>query len=324
MTILILKDTMNLNFSKPYLVILISVFLTGIVHGSWAQSYPDPMNHACLKCHSNQTITFYNEVLGKEQKRLMNPLYILDTIGLRNGVHNPFDCTDCHSYEYTTYPHNGKLKLDPMASCLDCHGGDETFASYQFEKIDEEYRKSIHFREYGEEFTCAKCHDPHTYRPSARNSDDVLEIVDYSNKMCLTCHNDMKMYKLLSGNNNPELVQVHDWLPNQELHFQHVRCIECHTEVVDGLNVSHNIQGKDKAVKNCVECHSANSRLKASLYKYQNLQKRTDGTDSELIGQSSYVIGTHQNPVLKLISILMFLGVLGGIIVHTIFRILKK
>jgi hypothetical protein len=129
---------------------------------------------------------------------------------------------------------------------------------------------------------------------------------------------------LISGNENPQLVQVHNWLPNQELHFQHVRCIECHTEVVDGLNISHNIQEKAKAVKNCVECHSANSRLKSSLYKYQNLQKRNDDENGEAIGQASYVIGTHQNPVLKLISILVFLGVLGGIIIHTVFRILKK
>jgi hypothetical protein len=315
---------MNQSRLKPLPIFLLMAILCGFARLGWSQSYADPKNHACLKCHSSQTISFHNPVLDKEQKRLMNPYYILDTIGLRNGVHKSFDCTDCHSYEYTTYPHNGNLKLEPLASCLDCHGGDETYASYQFEKIDEEFRKSVHFKVSGDVFTCAKCHDQHTYKPIARNSSNVLEIVDYSNKMCLSCHNDMKRYMLISGNENPQLVQVHNWLPNQELHFQHVRCIECHTEVVDGLNISHNIQEKAKAVKNCVECHSANSRLKSSLYKYQNLQKRNDDENGEAIGQASYVIGTHQNPVLKLISILVFLGVLGGIIIHTVFRILKK
>lgn len=310
---------------KFRLIILISAILAGNNRETTAQPYPDPQNHTCLKCHSSQTFTFHNELTGKDQKRLMNPYYILDTIALREGVHNPFDCTDCHSYEYSAYPHNGNLKLEPMGSCLDCHGGDETYASYQFEKIDEEFQKSIHFKVYGESFSCAKCHDQHTYKATARTSGNVLEIVEYSNQMCLSCHNDMKKYQLVSGRINPELVQVHNWLPNQGLHFGHVRCIECHTDVVDGLNVSHNIRGKDKAVKNCVECHSANSRLKASLYKYQNLQKRSeDGSINPELPDQSYVIGTHQNPLLKLLSIIIFLGVLAGIIIHSIFRMLKK
>ena len=156
-------------------------------------------------------------------------------------------------------------------------------------------------------------------------SDNVLEIVDYSNKMCLSCHNNMQKYKLVSGHDNPKLVQVHDWLPNQELHFKHVRCIECHTQVTDTLMVSHNIQPKSKAVRNCVECHTTDSRLKASLYKYQNLQKRSeDGTVNTLLSNESYVIGTHQSPLLKLLSIIIFLATLSGVIIHGIFRIRKS
>jgi len=290
-----------------------------------AQSYNDPQNHKCLKCHSNQSYSFYNGLLAKEEKKLMNPYYIIDTIALRHGVHNKFDCTDCHSADYATYPHNANLKLEPMNNCLDCHGGDESYATYKFEKINEEFQKSVHYKVYGDNFTCAKCHSQHTYSTTARTSSDVLEIVDYSNKMCLSCHNDMKRYKLVSGRENPQLVVVHDWLPNQELHFSHVRCIECHTEVVDSLMVSHNIQGKDKAVKRCVECHTSNSLLKASLYKYENLQKRSENSSLKtVLSNESYIIGTHQSPVLKLLSILIFLAVLAGIITHTIFRILKK
>ena len=290
-----------------------------------AQSYPDAQQHPCLKCHSNQTYSFHNDLMDKEEKRLMNPYYILDTIALRNGVHNQFDCTDCHSYEYSTYPHKANLKLEPLATCLDCHAGDEATAKYQFEKIDEEFKKSVHYQVYGESFTCSKCHSQHTYSPVARNSSDVLEIVDYSNKTCLSCHNDMKRYKLVSGHENPQLVQIHSWLPNQELHFKNVRCIECHTEVVDGLMVSHNIQGRDKALRKCAECHSANSRLKASLYKYQNLQKRAeDGSLSSVISNESYVIGTHQIPILKIISYIIFFAALAGIIIHGFFRMIIK
>lgn len=255
----------------------------------------------------------------------MNPYYVLDTLALTAGVHKNFDCTDCHSPEYETYPHASNLKLEPLSSCLDCHGGDETYASYKFEQIQEEFEKSVHFQHYKENFDCSKCHSQHTYTATARNSSNVLEIVDYNNKMCLSCHADMKKFQMVSGKANPELVKVHSWLPNQELHFRHVRCIECHTEVIDSLMVSHNILSKDKAVKKCVECHSANSRLKASLYKYENLQKRSeDGSIGTFLSNSSYVIGTHQSPVLKLLSYIFFIATLVGIVIHSIFRLLKN
>ena len=306
------------------------VFLTLLLIGcisftGSAQSYQNAVHHPCLKCHSQQSYSFLNSVTNKEVRRLMNPYYIMDTVAMTAGVHKQFDCTDCHSTEYGTYPHQANLKLEPMNTCLDCHGGDASFAKYQFERIDEEFKKSVHYKISGENFSCTKCHSQHTYKATARNSDNVLEIVDYSNKMCLSCHNDMKKYKMISGHENPKLVQVHDWLPNQELHFQHVRCIECHTEVADSLMVSHNILSKDKALRKCVECHSANSRLKASLYKYQNLQKRAgDGNSNPVLANESYVIGSHQIPVLKLASIVIFILTLTGIVIHGIFRIIKK
>ncbi|HEY3371732.1 MAG TPA: cytochrome c3 family protein [Prolixibacteraceae bacterium] len=310
---------------KYSFIVLIFIFLFCAPSYSNAQSYKDAQHHVCLKCHSNQSYSFQNEVTGKLVKRLMNPYYILDTVAMSAGVHKSFDCTDCHSATYQTYPHQANLKLEPLSTCLDCHGGDASFATYQFEKIQEEFKKSVHFQVYGENFSCSKCHSQHTYKATARNSSDVLEIVDFDNKMCLSCHNDMKKYKLVSGHDNPKLVEVHDWLPNQALHFQHVRCIECHTEVVDSLMVSHNILKKDKAVKNCVQCHSANSRLKASLYKYENLQKRAEnGGVKAILTSSSYTIGSHQSPFIKLLSILIFLATLTGIIIHSIFRIFKK
>lgn len=290
-----------------------------------AQYYDDPENHQCLRCHSNQSYSFHNDLMDTEDKRLMNPYYVLDTVALKNGVHSVFDCIDCHSYEYTTYPHAANLKLEPLATCLDCHGGDESFATYQFERVQEEFQKSVHYEAYGDVFTCAKCHSQHTYTPTARTSDNVMEIVSYSNQMCLSCHNDMKRYQLVSGKANPEIVAIHEWLPNQELHFDHVRCIECHTQVVDSLMVSHNILKKEFAVRNCVECHSENSKLKASLYKYQNLQQRAEGEGVfGVLSNESYVIGTHQLPLLKMLSIVIFLMTLAGVVVHTIFRILKK
>lgn len=309
---------------KNRLLIFIFISCWSLLRVS-AQSYEDPRHHQCLKCHAFQSYTFHNDLMDKEESRLMNPYYIMDTIAMRTGVHHAFDCTDCHSYEYTTYPHKATLKLEPLSTCLDCHGGDESFASYHFEGVEKDFKKSVHYKAYGDNFTCSKCHDQHTYRPTARNSSNVLEIVDYSNKMCLSCHNDMKRYEMVSGHVNPKLVQVHRWLPNQELHFSHVRCIECHTPVADSLMVSHDIMPKEQALRKCVECHSANSMLKASLYKYQNLQKRSNnGVLGTMISNESYVIGTNEVPFLKLLSIIILLGTLIGIIIHSIFRILKK
>ena len=305
-------------------LILLSIFVSSLSLQAQSQ-YDNARNHLCLKCHSSQIISYHNVVTDKEQKKLMNPYYIIDTVAIKGGVHNSFDCTDCHSYEYSTYPHTANLKLEPMSTCLDCHGGDPTYATYQFERISDEFQKSVHFKVSGEDFTCGKCHNQHTYHPTARNSGSIMEIVSYSNSLCLSCHIDMNRYELVSGHENPKIVQIHNWLPNQELHFKHVRCIECHTEVADSLMVSHNILGKDLAVRKCVECHNSDSRLKASLYKYTNLQNRTDSTSiKSILSNSSYVIGSQQFPLLKKLSYLIFFITIAVMLIHLLFRYKKK
>ncbi len=307
------------------LLVTLLFMMFGVVQPVKAQYYDNPEQHDCLKCHSNHSFSFHNDLMEREEKRLMNPYYVLDTVALRSGVHSVFDCTDCHSYEYSTYPHQATLKLEPLATCLDCHGGDESFASYQFEKIEEETQKSVHFQAYGESFTCSKCHSQHTYAATARTSSNVKEIVSFSNNMCLSCHENMDRYQMVSGKENPELIQVHSWLPNQKLHFENVRCIECHTAVEDSLMVSHNILPKENAVRKCIDCHSRNSMLKASLYKYENLQERQqDGLFGNILSNDSYVIGTHQVPFLQWLSVIIFGLTVLVIIIHIVFRIRKK
>ena len=310
--------------NNRFFLFIYSFTLIALTSGAQSQ-YDDAKNHPCLSCHSSQIISFHNDVTDKEQKKLMNPYYIIDTVAIKGGVHKGFDCTDCHSYEYSTYPHPSNLKLEPMSTCLDCHGGDPTFATYQFDRINEEFKKSIHFKVSGEDFTCGKCHNQHYYHPTARNSGNVMEIVAYSDGLCLSCHNDMNKYEMVSGHENPKIVQIHSWLPNQDLHFKHVRCIECHTDVVDSLMVSHDILSKDKAVRKCAECHNSDSRLKASLYKYTNLQNRNDnGSIKSILSNPSYVIGSQQFPLLKKLSFIIFFLAISVMVVHLIFRILKK
>lgn len=304
--------------------LFLSFLLIGIVGNGQDKEMPAENSH-CLSCHANQTYSFFNEWLEVETKRMMNPFYIIDSTMMAGGVHGTFKCTDCHSADYETYPHNAELKLEPLATCIDCHGGDDTYADYQFDKIEEEFHKSVHFQTSGESFSCSKCHNQHYYQATARNSSKVSEIVTYNNNMCLSCHDNVLKFQTVSSEENPQLSQVHDWLPNQELHFQNVRCIECHTVVVDSFLVSHNILPKAEALRNCNDCHSSNSLLKASLYKYQNLQARSeDGELSNLIRNESYVIGANQNPLMRLLSFIIFGMALVAIAIHWIFRIVKR
>ncbi len=309
------------SFIKSILVI----FFMGTLFSVALSQTDSEENKQCIKCHSSQSFTIYNDWTERNEKRLMNPFYILDSVRLNAGVHNSFKCIDCHSYEYETYPHNGELKLEPLMTCIDCHGGDDNFASFQFERIEGEFQKSIHFELHNESFTCSKCHSQHYYKATARTSDNINEIVQFSNNMCLSCHNSMIDYQLFSDNEIPKIVQIHEWLPNQQLHFEQVRCIECHTVVEDSLLVSHNILPKEKATKDCIQCHSGNSILQASLYKYQNLSSRSkNGEINNIFSNQHYVIGSYQDSTLNLLLLLVLIGTLGGIIIHAFFRIIKK
>ena len=309
-------------FLKSFLFIL---FLSiGFLASGQETKMPAENSH-CLKCHASQTYTFYNEWLDSETKRMMNPFYILDTTMIEASVHGGFKCSDCHSPDYKTYPHNAELKLEPLNTCIDCHGGDDTYADYQFDKIEEEFHKSVHFEVSGESFTCSKCHNQHYYRATARNSSNISEIVSYNNGICLSCHDNLLKYQTIAADENPQLGQVHDWLPNQELHFQNVRCIECHTVVVDSFMVSHNIMRKEKALRDCNDCHSSNSILKASLYKYKNIQARSeDGKIGALIQNEAYIIGANQNPFMKVLSFIIFGLAVVAIAIHWVFRIVKR
>jgi hypothetical protein len=105
-----------------------------------------------------------------------------------------------------------------------------------------------------------------------------------------------------------------------------VRCIECHTEVIeDSVLVAHKVLGKDKAVKKCAECHSSNSRLMHTLYKFQAKERRNEyGFFNGAIMQESYVIGANRNYCLSVISLALFVLALGGIFVHALLRIILK
>ena len=281
-------------------------------------------NERCLVCHGQNRYEYTNENLGRQVRAMMFSERVVTREDFYQSNHKSFSCTDCHSGDYVQFPHSGELRMEQGYNCIDCHGGDEMFARFNFETIESEYQKSVHFKLEEEGFSCWKCHDPHEYRISIRNSENLKETILYDNNICLNCHSDFDRFHLLSDREEISILSTHDWLPNQEAHFKSVRCIECHTKVNDTILVAHLIKPKADAVKACNECHTQNSLLMSSLYKFQSKEQRKDGFFNGIIMNESYVIGANRNQYLNNLSIIIYIMLSCGIAVHLFFRISKK
>jgi Zn finger protein HypA/HybF involved in hydrogenase expression len=282
-------------------------------------------NEKCFKCHGQSKYKYQNSESGSEVTKRMYIETIINRGQFAESNHRNFKCTDCHSEDYDTFPHPGRLRMESKYSCIDCHGGDEVTAKYKFEEIEKEFQASVHSTKHSADFNCWMCHNPHTYKINARSEEKIKDVVAYDNAICLNCHADITKYQMLTDKVNPNILKTHAWLPNQALHFKNVRCIECHARTNDSILVAHNIQPKAKAVRRCVECHSTNSILMASLYKYKVKEVRSKaGFYNGVIMNEGYVIGANRNYYLGLLSLIMFGFVLAGIIIHASLRILKR
>ncbi len=281
-------------------------------------------NERCLKCHGQEKYEYTNESLGRQVKELMCTQRIVKRDLFYQSNHKSFRCNDCHSSQYENFPHPGELRMEQKFNCLDCHGGDEKFAQYHFEEIDSEYIQSTHYKLEEDGFTCWKCHNPHTYKINIRNTENLKETIRYDNAICLDCHSNFNHFQLLTDRKEINILSTHSWLPNQAIHFQNVRCIECHTKINNNILVSHLIKPKKEAVRLCNECHSQNSILMATLYKFESKAQRRNGFFNGIILNQSYVIGANRNEFLNLASIGIFLVVLAVIGIHIFFRIRKS
>lgn len=276
----------------------------------------------CLSCHGGTHYTLADSASGDEVNLTMYRELRIDPVKLAKGTHGKFKCTDCHSSEYETTPHPITVKFETQYACMDCHGGDEAYASFNFETIETEYNESVHAKKLGENFSCWSCHNPHYYKLSGDIPIDKRVAVD--NEMCLQCHGNEIKFSDLSSEKIPNLIEKHDWLPNQALHFKKVRCIECHAKQNDSIMVAHLIKPGKDAVRNCVECHSTNSILMASLYKHEVKEKRNKaGFYNGIIMNQAYVIGANRNFYINVACGVMLALALIGIAIHAYFRIRK-
>jgi len=278
-------------------------------------------NAFCLRCHGKNHVEYKDDSLGIDFKQKMYRECVIDTAAYYSSNHWNFKCIDCHSEDYKGFPHKPQLRFEAIPGCLDCHGDDPNYAKYGFEKIQVECDKSVHFTKHAKEFSCWSCHDSHYYKINAGNRTQDLETtIAYDNSICLSCHADVNKYQLISDRLNPNVTKTHAWLPNQANHFTKVRCIECHTAVNDSMLVAHAILPKDKAVRKCVECHTANSRLKASLYKY----RLETGLMNDAVMGDAVLIGATRSTTLNLFGNIFFLVTIIVIAVHAVLRIAFK
>ncbi len=275
-------------------------------------------NEACLKCHGEAKYILEDPENERSSIKRMGPCKVVDRDKFYTSVHKSFSCTDCHSGDFMDFPHSIESRFEEKLLCMDCHGYDETYAQYHFEEIETEFTESAHNKEG---FSCWSCHDPHSYKAFMRNADDLAEAILYDNSMCLKCHADFREFSMLTDREEIVLVESHAWLPNQAAHFAKIRCIECHTEINDTILIAHKIMPKASAVKNCTECHSKDSRLMHTLYKFESLEQRKGGFANSIMINNSYVIGANQNILLNRLSLLVFGMTLLVIGFHTYLRI---
>ncbi len=278
-----------------------------------------PDNHECLKCHGHLSYTALSKDSTQKKKMLMNPERRIDSVQYAHATHGSFKCTDCHDEGYSKYPHDADLKFSQMMVCMDCHGGNKKFAQYNFETIEQEALKSVHSKSI-KGFTCWQCHNPHTYVNTyykSRKDISQSKAIEVCNTACKECHSNPDKFGMLSDKKMKDIAGIHEFLPNYELHFKNVRCTDCHAVIRDSIASNHNIAPVSNAIKNCAECHSMNSRLMTTLYKYTAKSERNKyGFINAAIMNNAYVIGANRNSFLNIVSISILIVVIIAVAVH--------
>jgi len=252
-------DTMNTFNRLFYIIVLVLISGILVTAGFSQNKKKDASNDKCFECHGDSSI----EAKSDRGKKLL--LYV-DKELYSEGAHQEFYCIECHNNrdcpEYYERPVEETAKIE-QRDCEECH-------KKYFHKEEEEYKKSVHYTEIGEKFNCTSCHDQHTMTPTLTEQNvvfyDVMERIRSDNNQCLNCHTNEERYSLFKKEDEemPDIHQSHSFLPNAELHWDSVRCIDCHTPM-DKIEY-HNILERDKSKFNCIECHTAKSMLSEKLY----------------------------------------------------------
>lgn len=282
-------------------------------------------NEACYACHSAEGIK-------NPPKAGLDLAVKLKDSHLESGIfnladHGVMDCRECHDKtHYDGYPH-AEIGKKETRNCTDCHAA-------KVLRLEPQFDASVHAKNKNlrEKFTCSTCHNVHINIIQKRLKDPA-KIVAQDNHGCLECHNsDLTFSKFAPDGEKtpgvkrkrPDIDTIHDWLPNTKLHWNAVRCVECHTPAMAANKMlSHEILNKEKAEKKCVACHSADSALRTRLYRHivKDEQQKYGFTNS-IILSNSYVIGATRHPLLDGFIMGLVLLTLVGVLGHGVVRIL--
>ncbi|MCU0458591.1 MAG: NapC/NirT family cytochrome c [Bacteroidales bacterium] len=288
--------------------------------------YAEDNETNCLVCHGKLVYTLTDTLTGTVRKQLMSEHNLVVPDLFYSSVHWSFSCLDCHSEGFKTFPHPLETRFETTWGCIDCHGYDPNYAQYRFEEIDQEYQRSVHYTATEGLITCWKCHDPHYYNPLARQTTGGREYILRSNEMCLRCHGNSDIMGLINDENVSIVLPRHEWLPDVDRHMEAVRCIDCHTRMNDSVLVAHEVMPADSAVSGCADCHSKNSILMGTLYKYAARESRDEKgfINGVILRNESYVIGANRSKFISFTGLFLIGMTIAFAMVHTIFRIIIK
>ncbi len=280
----------------------------------------------CLVCHGKFVYSITDTITGEVRKQLMSENHMVVPAMFYNSVHWNFSCLDCHSEGFTTFPHPLETRFEEPWGCIDCHGYDPNYEQYRFEEIEEEYERSIHYTATEGLISCWKCHNPHYYNPLARQTTGGREYILRSNEMCLRCHGNSTVMGLINDENVSIVLPRHEWLPDVDRHMEAVRCIDCHTRGTDSLFVAHEVMPADSAVRECAECHSKNSILVGTLYRYAAMESRDEKgfINGVMLRNESYVIGANRSKFISFTGLLAIGMTIAAALTHAFFRIIIK
>jgi Zn finger protein HypA/HybF involved in hydrogenase expression len=297
-----------------------------VTRGKEMNLYAEDNETNCLVCHGKLVYTLTDTLTGTVRKQLMSEHNLVVPDLFYNSVHWSFNCLDCHSEGFKTFPHPLETRFETSWGCIDCHGYDPNYAQYRFEEIDAEYQRSVHYTATEGLITCWKCHDPHYYNPLARQTTGGREYILRSNEICLRCHGNSDIMGLINDDNVSIVLPKHEWLPDVDRHMEAVRCIDCHTRMTDSVLVAHEVMPADSAVRGCTDCHSKNSILMGTLYKYAARESRDEKgfINGVILRNESYVIGANRSKFISFTGLFLIGMTIAVSMVHTIFRIIIK
>jgi len=185
-------------------------------------------NKKCYICHSQSTLSIKDSTFG-----IIKNFYV-DSVAYNKSHHAYLNCIDCHSQDFNTIPHS-KTALSEQLKCMDCHDEDLVIKGRKFDKINSDFKKSVHYRAFGNKLSCTFCHNPHTIQLKTSSLWKIRNTYPVEDQMCVECH-DTEYKWFQGGSQRVDLKAIHSTIDNIK-DWQEKKCIDCHTKD----NSSHNI-----------------------------------------------------------------------------------